>query len=189
MENQTKNPVIVSAIYPTEGSETMQVLLSQEVEREITSGNGLLSLTMADHSAFKTGPNSTRTCFHPFSTSQIQKLGLVPGAKLPEEWNATLVVREFVPGEAYDVESKKFITDKSNAFKPYVSKAGKVQDAKRQGADGGILTKGGQPIYRNTYLSVKGMPTTDKLIEHDGVQEVQAVVNTTTEAIGNVQLP
>lgn len=190
MNTQVKNPVVVKAIYDTKDSETKQILLSQVVEREITSSNALLSLTMGGHESFKTGSETTRTCFHNFSTAAIEKFGLVEGAVLPEDWNATLVVREYVAGEVLDLESKKFITNKATHFVPWKNLDGtKVQEPKRQGQDGGILTSKGQEIYRNTYLSVKGMPTTDKFIEHDGVKEVEpTVANTAASEITNVKL-
>lgn len=156
--------------------QTVQCELRQEFVNQVTNQSGLLNMTMAGHSAFSS-PNRTRVAWQNFSAKQFATLGLpttleainaapTEGIKLVVPVPLNLIING-------KIAECKLVEDNTLVARTWKKADGGdgIQQPKKAGQDGDVLTFDGSPIYRNITLAAKGegldMSFEDSIIEHN----------------------
>lgn len=156
-----------------------QVELRQKTLRPVTNISGLLNISMAGHESFGT-LERTRVCWQNFSEQQLQTLGLPATLSQIDDagrdgisfMENPVTINWVINGKSLEL---KIVEIDSFEGRTWIDGQGvqQRQQAKRAGQDGEVLTQGGRPIFRNTYLAAKGagadMDFSDTIIPHDNV--------------------
>lgn len=178
------SPVMVTRIR-TVGvdRQTVELQLEQMFAPPVGSQGGILALTMAGHSAFNSGPRK-RLTWQNFSVVSAIKYGIVRSWEEVAESEGPLMLNGAPQKGVLIIPNGKklVILDSKNqeiplklieveTFNPRTwtdRQTGKLmsQRPKQAGQDGDLLTFNGQPIYRNSGLSMPGAG--DTYVNPDG---------------------
>lgn len=190
--------VVVRSIKPTRREGTVQVTFEQERLRKLDNAAAMLSVMMKGDNSFGS-PYQTIVAFQNMSEEAVKQFGLVVGGKFPESWDPKLIIHEFCEGDTIP-ESLRGHYNNATTFAPRVWDGGKQlpkMTPQIAGKEQQVLTRGGQPIYRNTFLVLDKMDHEDYLIKHDNeiagttraVQSGAVEVVTNEPAVGAAGAP
>lgn len=195
--------VFVRDIKPTSDPEMKCVMFEQDVDKPVTDVASLLSFANAGSSKF--GPNTQkRIGFFNFSPDVIAVLGLQVGEEVPAELEAKLVVHEFCEGDIIPEEVRSYYKTKDGTpthytpptwkvFEGTPNEAMKKKDPKMTPKIAGtvqqVLTKNGNPIYRETHFAIKEMIKDDITITHDNtIQGSNQQLRSSQTGVGSINV-
>jgi hypothetical protein len=203
MFERKDGPVTVRAIKKTKTEGTFTVEFVQQCLRPLNSTGSLLNLMMMGNKSFGS-PYQTRVAYQTMSQESINSFGLYEGAEFPAYMGARLVAHEFCAGDQIPATARASFNTvyKTAQYQPrkWVQNIEGVPTTRFEqpkmtpqvpNTEQQVLTRNGQPIYRNVYFSIQGMDQNDYLIIHTNsvsgstMSIIQAAIN----SVGTADLP
>lgn len=189
VKSKQASPVMITRIRTVgKDQQTVELQLEQMFEPPINGQSGVLSLTMAGHTAFNTGLRK-RLTWQNFSVIQAVKFGIIRSWEEVAESKVEINGREFLgtilcnkelvlkyaDGSIMPCKLVEVDTFTGRTWVDSTTGRPMTQQPKKAGQDGDMLTYNGKPIYRNTGLSFVGAE--DKLTGREWDQDVVILHN------------